>query len=235
MKALVACGCLAALLSAPCVAQVRFANEAGGLAGIAVTSYRDIPFRTVVRQQHDYSCGSAALATLLTFHYGRARSETDVFRAMYEAGDKKRIEAQGFSLLEMKRYLDGEGLPSGGFRMTYERMADLNKPVIVMIDSGKYRHFVVVKGITANSILIGDPALGLHTYRRKDFEKVWNGIAFMVRDSRSESVFNAREEWRPYAPTPWTEAYAAGQIDVAREIAPLYQISPVGLSPAAAQ
>jgi uncharacterized protein len=234
MKSLAACACLAVILSAPSFAQVRFANEAGGLAGMAVTSYRDIPFRTVVRQQHDYSCGSAALATLLTFHYGRVRTETDVFKAMYEAGDKKRIEAQGFSLLEMKRYLDGEGLPSDGFRMSYERMAELDTPAIVMIDSGKYRHFVVVKGISADAILIGDPALGLHTYRRKDFEKVWNGVAFVIRDARSEPVFNAREEWRPYAPTPWTEAYAAGQIDMAREIAPLYQISPVGLSPAGA-
>lgn len=232
MKRSLAIALLAGALALPAHAQVRFANEAGGITGVSVLSYRDIPFRTVVRQEHDFSCGSAAVATLLTYHYGRARSEADVFKAMYEEGDKKRIEAQGFSLLEMKTYLDGQGLPADGFRASYDRMVELNSPAIVMIDSGRYRHFVVVKGVKADSILIGDPALGLRTYLRAEFEKVWNGVVFLIRDPRTMPVFNAMEEWRPYAPTPWAAAYAAGQIDTMRDVPVLYQLSPVATGPA---
>ena len=51
-----------ACLAAPAHAQVRTHGEFGGSYTIGVTSWRDIPFRTVVRQQYDYSCGSAAVA-----------------------------------------------------------------------------------------------------------------------------------------------------------------------------
>ena len=69
----------------------------GGVFHATVVSYRERPFLTVVRQQFDYSCGSAALATLLRFHYERPASETEVFKAMYEAGDQVQIRATGFS------------------------------------------------------------------------------------------------------------------------------------------
>src|SRR5262245_13822095 len=106
-----------AAMATPVAAQVRLGAEMGGPVEVRVICYRDIPFRTVVRQQHDYSCGSAAVATLLTYHYGAPRTEAQVFEAMYAAGDRKRIEAQGFSLLEMKQYLDGQGYPADGFRL----------------------------------------------------------------------------------------------------------------------
>lgn len=64
---------------------------------ISVVSYRDIPFRTVVRQRYDFSCGSAALATLLRYHYDREVGEEQIFRAMYAAGDQDTIRRVGFS------------------------------------------------------------------------------------------------------------------------------------------
>ena len=211
----------------PADAQLRIAAEMGGPAEIRVTSYRDIPFRTVVRQEHDYSCGSAAFATLLTFHYGAPRTEAEVFQAMYEAGDKKRIQAQGFSLLEMKLYLDNQGYPSDGFRLTYDRLAGLDAPSIAMIDTGNYRHFVVVKGVANDRILVGDPMLGLRTYRRADFEKIWNGIAFLIRERGSEASYNDLHEWLPYAPTPWSATMATIRLDVSRDVPTPYQIAPV--------
>ncbi|WP_204283799.1 C39 family peptidase, partial [Klebsiella pneumoniae] len=66
-------------------------------------------FRTVVRQQYDYSCGSAAVATLLRYHYGRPTVESDVFSAMWRSGDQAQIKRAGFSMLDMKRYLDSQG------------------------------------------------------------------------------------------------------------------------------
>lgn len=217
-----------ALVATPsALAQVRFGNEAGGISEIKVMTYRDIPFRTVVRQEYDYSCGSAALATLLTYHYGQKRSEAEIFKAMYEVGDQARIQSQGFSLLEMKLYLDQQGYTSDGFKLTYDRLGQLNTPAIAMIETKGYRHFVVVKGVDGDRILIGDPTHGLKTYTRAEFEKVWNGVAFVIRDHRTESLFNNEAEWRPYAPTPWGAARSAVLLDQARSIDPLYQIAPV--------
>src|SRR5438128_1698017 len=83
---------LAALFaSTGSLAQVRLSGD-NGAATVQVMSWRDIPFRTVVRQQHDYSCGSAALATLLTYSYGIKTTEVDTFTAMYAKGDQAKIQ-----------------------------------------------------------------------------------------------------------------------------------------------
>jgi predicted double-glycine peptidase len=216
---------LAICLAPQAAAQMRL-NEAGGV-NVSVMTYRDIPFRTVVRQEYDYSCGSAALATLLTYHYGASRSEADVFKAMYEMGDKAKIQVQGFSLLEMKLYLEQQGYLADGFKLTFDRLGQIGAPAIAMIETRGYRHFVVVKGVSRDHILIGDPTLGLKTYTRTEFEQVWNGIAFLIRDHRTESLFNNELEWQPFAPTPWVAANAAVLMDQSRDVNALYQIAPV--------
>src|SRR5437899_5579433 len=56
---------------------VNLSSGVDGNVHVRTISYRDIPFRTVVRQQFDFSCGSAALATLLTYHFERPITEQD--------------------------------------------------------------------------------------------------------------------------------------------------------------
>ncbi|HEX5007278.1 MAG TPA: C39 family peptidase [Hyphomonadaceae bacterium] len=211
----------------PAAAQVHIGAEMGGPVDVRVISYRDIPFRSVVRQQHDYSCGSAALATLLTYHYGVSRTEAEIFEAMYAVGDKKRIEAQGFSLLEMKLYLESQGYSADGFRLTYDALAKVNTPSIAMINTGNYRHFVVVKGASSTHILVGDPMLGLRIYKRTEFEGMWNGVAFVIRNHSDAARYNLEDEWQPYAPTPWSTAMQAVRLGGRPEIDPLYQIAPI--------
>lgn len=225
---------LAALVFAsapPTAAQVRLSGEAGP-ATVQVMSWRDIPFRTVVRQQHDYSCGSAALATLLTYHYGMKTSEADAFKAMYERGDQAKIRKVGFSMLDMKQYLASQGLPADGFRLTLDEVAEAGTPVIALINLGAYRHFVVIKGVSGDKVLIGDPALGLKVIPRSAFMNMWNGIALAVRDlPRSERpAFNRISEWSPWSRAPIRTAADPGTITaLTNNLSPLYQITPVQL------
>src|SRR6478736_5802051 len=88
---------------------VTLGNGDTGNFNLKLTSYAEIPFRTVVRQQFDYSCGSAALATLMRYHYFRHTTEADIFKAMYDVGDQPQIQKVGFSLLDMKKYLASIG------------------------------------------------------------------------------------------------------------------------------
>ena len=217
----------ASLVCAPAGAQVMF-GQGGATYRLDVMTVRDIPFRSVVRQQYDYSCGSAAVATLLTYHYGTQVSEGQVFKAMYEKGDHEKIKAVGFSLLDMKRYLDGRGLTADGYRATYEQLAEANVPAILVVKTGSYRHFVVMKGITGDRVLIGDPALGLRRYTRDEFMQMWNGIVFAIHAKPGvSSTFNLAEEWRPWAIAPLDEAMQA-EISISsftRELPPIYQIT----------
>jgi uncharacterized protein len=221
----------ACLATAPAAAQVRLSG-APGAATVQVMSWRDIPFRSVVRQQHDYSCGSAALATLLTYHYGRKTTETEVFQAMYARGDQAKIRKVGFSMLDMKHYLAAHGLKANGYRLTLDEVAAAKAPVIALISLGAYRHFVVIKGVDRERVLIGDPALGLKSAPRPVFEKMWNGVALAVETppDRAAPRFNAAAEWSPWAAAPLRQvAHAAGDTlnTITANQFVLYQITPV--------
>jgi predicted double-glycine peptidase len=172
--------------------------EAGGYYRATVVSYRDMPFRTVVRQQYDFSCGSAAVATLLRYHYGRDVDEATIFQAMYVIGNKGAIQKKGFSLADIKKYLASTGLDSDGYRIPLERYAKAETPAIAVIRVGQYKHFVVIKGVENGQVLVGDPATGLHSYSSADFKKVWDGLVFVIHDEKhpdDKHNFDSPKEW----------------------------------------
>ena len=215
----------------PAAAQIQFSGEAAG-ARLRVISWKDIPFRTVVRQEYDFSCGSAALATLLTYHYGRRTTEADAFTAMYARGDQATIRRAGFSMLDMKRYAESVGLRADGFRLTVDDLAERGAPVIVLINLGSYKHFVVVKGVAGGKVLVGDPALGLKTFTRAQFSSMWNGVALAVREDgeSGDGAFNRQFEWSPWATAPIKTAASQDTLNALNlHVMPLYQITPVSV------
>jgi uncharacterized protein len=214
---------------------LTLATSDTGDYAVHVTSFAEIPFRTVIRQQFDYSCGSAALATMLRFQYGKPTNEAEVFKAMYAVGDQDRIQKLGFSLLDMKKYLASLGYQADGYRLTVEGLGGLGTPSIALIQNGSYKHFVVVKGYASGHFLIGDPALGLKMVSAEDFKAIWNGIAFVVHDAPAgtEAVFNNANEWRR-----WTDAHPLTAAILNQPLAPFlrdlyvqYQIEPNQILP----
>jgi len=218
-------------LATPADAQVRTHGEGGGNYNVQVVSWRDIPFRTVVRQQYDYSCGSAAVATLMRFHYGLEINESEVFQSMYARGDQARIRSVGFSMLDMRSYLESRGFRADGLRLTLDRLATLNTPTIALISHDGYRHFVVVKGISADRVLVGDPTFGLQSYTRAEFAAIWNGVVLAIRQTPANwpaAAYNRAEEWRPWSRAPLTAAQQPiSAIDLTLGFRELYQITPI--------
>jgi predicted double-glycine peptidase len=210
-------------------AELQTMTEGGGPYHIQVVSYHDLPFRSVVRQHYDFSCGSAALATLLRFHYGIPLSEADVFKAMYAVGDKKLIQRVGFSLLDMKRYLATRNLVADGYRTPLETLARANTPAIVVISVGRYKHFVVVKGLRGGLVLVGDPALGIKAYPIAAFLKIWDGAVFVIHGpSGRAATFNAANEWAmaPNAPLSWAVYQQQSISELTRDVPIVFQITP---------
>lgn len=201
---LIACLMAGIITSSAAQAGNALLQAGGGAFSIPVKSRKEMRWATVVRQQYDFSCGSGAVATLLTFHYDMPVREDEVFQAMFSVGDQRQIRAAGFSMLDMKRFLDTQGLRADGFRMTLDKFAEIGVPGITLIDTNGYRHFVVVKGIEGDRVLIGDPALGTRILARKDFEGLWSGAVLAARESVqiARAHFNERRDWRvrPKAP-----------------------------------
>jgi uncharacterized protein len=153
-------------------------------------------FRTTWHQQYDFSCGSAALATLLTYHYNQPTDETTIFKAMFAAGDQAQIQVKGFSLLDMKRYLVANGYLADGVTAPLDKLVQVHVPAIALISDHGYRHFVVVKGVEGQRVLLGDPALGTRVLDRRDFERARvSNLFFVIRNHRETARFNARADW----------------------------------------
>ena len=168
-------------------ADMNFIPGIGGSYSMGVTSIKEARFRRVVKQQYDFSCGSAALATLLSYHYDTPVGEQDVFVSMFEAGDEQKIRTEGFSLLDMKTYLEGNDFQANGYRISLDKLMEVGVPAIVLIN----------KGLSDHEILVGDPALGAKIYSRDAFEPMWNGIVFVVTDRLdiAKRNFNDKREW----------------------------------------
>lgn len=219
---------LGAVAAAPTAgAQTRLDSDGGRLA-VPVVSWRDLPFRRVVRQRHDFSCGSAAVATLLSYHYDRVTLEQDIFLSMWRKGDQAKIRKLGFSMRDMKLYLDSIGLRAEGYRLTPAQLRQLGQPGIVLLDLKGYKHFVVVKGVVDKMVLVGDPMLGLKKYPFAQFAAMWNGIFLgIVPQSRARApLYNLAAEWGSWTRAPLQEAAREAAItDLTNRLPPLYQIS----------
>lgn len=177
-----------------------FALDLNGVAGggnyrISTKSFAEMRFDTVYKQEFDFSCGSAALASLLTFHYGDVVSEKNVFVEMYEHGDQEKIKDQGFSMLDMKNYLGRHGYGSDGFKFNLDKLREFNSPAITIIDLNGYLHFVIIKGMTEQKVLVGDPAVGVKIIPRDEFEKMWGErILFMIHDNDGIQTEESRNQ-----------------------------------------
>jgi len=216
------------MLGAAGVAEAQITYVDGSASyRVPVTTFKDIPFRSVVRQQYDYSCGSAAIATLLHFHYGRPVSETDVFKAMWATGDRAKIRKVGFSLMDMKRYLAQQGFAADGYRVDISLLEQAKAPAIAVIRVGDYKHFVVIKGVRNGKVLVGDPALGLKAYTFDEFRPMWDGIIFLIHDKPKQLVkYNRADEWGTWPGAPVGDAMLdSGNLSAAtRNLPALYQV-----------
>lgn len=175
----------------------QFLSTGAGDLQVPVTSIRQARWAGTLLQQYDFSCGSAAVATLLTHHYGYPISEQAVFEEMYAGGDQPRIQKEGFSLLDMKRVLAAHGFDADGFEQPLDKLNEANVPAIVLMNENGYHHFVVVKGVQPDRVLVGDPAQGTRALTRAAFDKNWqNGVLFVVHNRMEFARFNLRADWR---------------------------------------
>ena len=146
-----------------------------------VQSFKDLRLRQVVHQTEDFSCGAAALATILHYYYGTSITEREAILGMFKEGDKEKIQQVGFSMLDMKNFAQSRNYHGQGYRLTnVNDLKDLNIPVITLIDTNRYKHFVVVRKVTDKYVFLADPSWGNRRMSLKDFEKVWNQIILAI-------------------------------------------------------
>jgi predicted double-glycine peptidase len=161
------------VLLAPMFASPSIADGRG-----PVKSLLEMRRDRVVVQEWDLSCGAAALATLLNYQHGDPVSEREIAKGLI--GREEYIDnpalvriRHGFSLLDLKRYVDSRGYRGIGYgQLTLQDLIE-QAPILVPISSNGYNHFVVFRGARGNRVSVADPAFGNYTMLAAKFEKVW--------------------------------------------------------------
>ena len=143
-----------------------------------VRSLAEMRSERVVLQRWDLICGAAALATLLNFQHGDPVGEREVAlglmgRDEYLANPMLVRARLGFSLLDLKRYVDHRGYRGEGFGQLELRDLEERAPVLTPIVQGGYSHFVIFRGRERDRVLLADPAFGTRTMLVEQFERVW--------------------------------------------------------------
>jgi predicted double-glycine peptidase len=143
-----------------------------------VRSLLEIRQERVVVQEWDLSCGAAALATVLNYQLGDSVSEKEIalglmHRKEYVDHPALISQREGFSLLDLKRYVEQRGYAGLAYgRLKLDTLIE-RAPAIVPVSFNGYNHFVVFRGIWGNRVLIADPAWGNRTLTTDEFEDAW--------------------------------------------------------------
>ncbi|MDX2481031.1 MAG: cysteine peptidase family C39 domain-containing protein [Desulfuromusa sp.] len=189
------CRCLARvsllsvlLLSCVSIAPVEAASRVGIRLGNVylsqnVQSVLELRWNKLTRQGWDISCGAAALSTLLTYHNGRQFSEISITLSILKNSDPVLVRKRGgFSLFDLKRFVQAVGLEGLGFGdMTLDELDHFVAPAILPIRIKGFDHFVVFRGRLGDHVLIGDPAFGNTSIPAARFMQMWQSrIAFYV-------------------------------------------------------
>ena len=172
------------LLSASCAFHAQDSRALGGGPLVKRTrSWKSLHEDRIVMQSSDYSCGAAAVATLLTYYFDDPVAETAIMESVLKglpAADQKDRKKQGFSLLDLADYVTARGYESAAFRLTLGQLQKVHLPALVHLSVGGDRHFVVLTKIRGDQIYLADPSRGNMRLPVDDFASEWTNIVLVV-------------------------------------------------------
>lgn len=193
---------------------IDLTSAAGMRMVVPLKSLKQVRFDATVRQQYDFSCGSAALATLLSHHYGDPVTEQTAFEEMFKNGDQQKIRQQGFSLLDMQRFLASRGFRADGFELSLDKLVEAKLPAIVLVSDKGYNHFVVIKGVADGRVLLGDPSAGARAIPLDRFREIWaSKLLFVIHGYQGAVAFNRSADWRAAPTAPLAVGVARTSLD----------------------
>ena len=128
-----------------------------------VQSLKALREKNIVMQQHDYSCGAAALATLIRYYWGDPMTESIVLVGILSTLEKDEIKDRvenGLSIADLEAAAEKLGYFAEVGSGTMKQLSEAKAPAIVRIIDGDFEHFVVYRGIIEDRVFLADPIRG---------------------------------------------------------------------------
>lgn len=137
----------------------------------------------VVKQEMDYSCGAAALCTLINYYFGGSVNERELLNEMLgslsEKERKDRVE-NGFSLLDLRDVAIRHGYQAEGAWLPLSSLPELPGPVMVYLVENGMQHFAVFRGVVEDRVYLADPSRGNIRMDVRHFQKIWPGVVLAL-------------------------------------------------------
>ncbi len=146
------------------------------IASRYVWSWQQLKERNVVMQQRDYSCGAAALATVLKYHLGDSVTEDQVLGVLdhlltlEEVRD--RIE-NGLAMSDLRKAAVKMGYQAAVAKLSVSKLLESKTPLVVGITEKEFKHFVVYRGTDHFYVYLADPIRGNLRIRINEFAEQW--------------------------------------------------------------
>ncbi len=157
-------------LSSQCFSSDRLHfNNKSLIGSIPIVSWKVLRDKKIEKQDKDYSCGSAATATILRSFYDLAVNEDDILDEVERIGDDG---TASFSDLgqAVKKY----GFKGVGLSVSFKKLKSIKIPTIVYLRYRGDDHFSVIRGISESGVVwLGDPSWGNRKFTEYQFRKMW--------------------------------------------------------------
>lgn len=131
----------------------------------------------VVRQERDFSCGLAALATILSWSVGESVTESELLRELLvqlETSTPRSIAQGGVSFADLARLAAGRGHSVLGVEVPVAAFTTLRRPAIVALQADGQAHFSVLRAVDEDKVVwLADPTWGNRRLSMRQFERLF--------------------------------------------------------------
>lgn len=151
-----------------------------------IQNWKELKNRNIVMQQRDYSCGAAALATVMRYYWNDTSENATEDKLIQYLGEvltaedlRDRIQ-NGLTMTDLEKVANKAGYDAAMVKGELSDLAKAETPVIVGLTIGEFDHFVVVRGVHGPWVYIADSIRGNLRERVPTFVQQWQEGAMLV-------------------------------------------------------
>jgi predicted double-glycine peptidase len=149
-------------------------------------SWQSQKFQAITKQWRDFSCGPAAISTLISSYLGGDMNEEKVWQQIKTQSDTAHIaviEKNGASFLDLKKATVALGYQAEGYKINFEELLKITDPVIVHMNKLGFKHYSVYRGHFSGRVYLADSLRGNITLSQAQFQAEWSGNVLAVWQS----------------------------------------------------
>jgi len=161
-------GIIIGLFASPAQAEIHL-NLPSAVGSLPIKTWKQLRDADLEKQDLDYSCGSAATATILRSFYGRDIYEKDILDEVVLVGDDGTA-----SFSDLQQAVKKFGFKAIGVSANFEKLKTIKIPAIVYLRYRDKDHFSVIRGINDQGVVwLGDPSWGNRKFTEHQFRDMW--------------------------------------------------------------